>query len=171
LLCYLGIKILVINPEENFDHIIPDDFRDASMFRVRPDEIDQQLPLIAKTIKGVARRVQQCFGEVRKLSAPVWWGDNSAIHGSTRFVGRMREMWKIHSLLVRDQFPLVLGGSPLGQLRGLGGIGKSLLAEEYCHRFDAAYPGGIFWLRCHGNDDSKLRMSPEQQAFGSSAVF
>src|SRR4051794_19695714 len=28
----------------------------------------------------------------------------------------------------------------------MGGIGKTLLAEEYSLRFSASYPGGIFWL-------------------------
>ena len=35
----------------------------------------------------------------------------------------------------------------VAQLSGLGGVGKSLLAEEYALRFAAAYPGGVFWLR------------------------
>jgi hypothetical protein len=28
----------------------------------------------------------------------------------------------------------------------MGGVGKTLLAEEYALRFAAAYPSGIFWL-------------------------
>ena len=38
---------------------------------------------------------------------------------------------------------------------GLGGVGKSLLAEEYALHFGAAYPDGVFWLRAYGNDDAK----------------
>src|SRR5262249_6189455 len=38
---------------------------------------------------------------------------------------------------------------------GLGGVGKSLMAEEYALRFAAAYPGGVFWLRALGNDDTR----------------
>ena len=40
----------------------------------------------------------------------------------------------------------------LGQLSGLAGVGKSLVAEEYALRFGGAYPGGVFWLRAFGND-------------------
>jgi Tetratricopeptide repeat len=43
----------------------------------------------------------------------------------------------------------------IAQVQGLGGMGKSLLAEEYALRFGAAYPGGVFWLRAYGNDDAK----------------
>jgi hypothetical protein len=47
------------------------------------------------------------------------------------------------------------------QLRGLGGIGKTLLAEEYALRFGAAYPGGIYWLRAYGSHD-QADLSPEE---------
>ncbi|MCP4655131.1 MAG: toll/interleukin-1 receptor domain-containing protein, partial [bacterium] len=29
---------------------------------------------------------------------------------------------------------------------GLGGVGKSQTAIEYCHRHRSAYPGGVFWV-------------------------
>lgn len=44
-------------------------------------------------------------------------------------------------------------GDPALKVSGMGGIGKSLLAQEYALRFGAAYPGGVFWLRAHGYDD------------------
>ena len=46
---------------------------------------------------------------------------------------------------------------------GLGGVGKSLLAEEYALHFGAAYPGGVFWVRAYGNDDAKAALGPEQR--------
>jgi hypothetical protein len=33
----------------------------------------------------------------------------------------------------------------------MGGIGKTLLVEEYALKFGAAYPGGIYWLKAHGS--------------------
>jgi hypothetical protein len=45
----------------------------------------------------------------------------------------------------------------------MGGVGKSLLAEEYALRFSAAYPGGIFWLRALGNDATRPALTPDQQ--------
>jgi hypothetical protein len=46
----------------------------------------------------------------------------------------------------------------------MGGVGKSLLAEEYALHFGAAYPGGVFWLRAYGNDDAKAALGPEERA-------
>jgi hypothetical protein len=40
-------------------------------------------------------------------------------------------------------------------VRGLGGVGKTLLAEEYALRFGAAYPGGVFWLRAYGSHQDR----------------
>ena len=48
----------------------------------------------------------------------------------------------------------------IAQVRGFGGIGKSLLVEEYALRFGAAYPGGIFWLRAQGTSE-KGNLQPE----------
>jgi hypothetical protein len=42
-------------------------------------------------------------------------------------------------------------GLDIAQVSGMGGIGKTLLAEEYALRFGAAYPGGIYWLEAHGS--------------------
>ncbi len=42
-------------------------------------------------------------------------------------------------------------------------MGKSLLAEEYALRYDAAFPGGVFWLRSFGNDDMKAAMGPQER--------
>ena len=81
--------------------------------------------------------------------------------GSTRFVGRLKEMWEVHSLLHAGDVAQITGAAAatggIGQVQGLGGVGKSLLAEEYALHFGAAYPGGVFWVRAYGNDDAKAR--------------
>jgi hypothetical protein len=41
---------------------------------------------------------------------------------------------------------------PAVKVAGMGGIGKSLLAQEYALRYAAVYPGGVFWVRAHGHD-------------------
>lgn len=77
----------------------------------------------------VARQVRTLtgtFGTVAPLVPPRWVPTQAT--GSTRFVGRLVEMWKIHSALHPE-------------------------AEEYALRFGAAYPGGVFWLRAYGSHD------------------
>jgi hypothetical protein len=77
-----------------------------------------------------------------------------------RFVGRFREMWEIHSALHRTDVGAISGvlGQDIGQITGLGGIGKSLLAREYAVRFGSAYPGGVFWLRAYGSETQVPRL-------------
>lgn len=63
-------------------------------------------------------------------------------------MGRLAEMWALDSALQAGGLGLITGATDVvAQLQGLGGVGKSLHAEEYALRFCAAYPGGVFWLR------------------------
>ena len=58
------------------------------------------------------------------------------------FVGRELDLTNLHAALS--------GGGPVGilpaGLTGQGGMGKTALAVEYCHRQRDAYPGGVFWV-------------------------
>jgi hypothetical protein len=102
------------------------------------------------------------IGETRALSQPRWYGKKGM--GSNRFVGRLPDMWKIHSALHASEFPVItrIFGGSIVQVHGMGGIGKSLLAEEYALRYAAAFPGGVFWLRTFGNDNVKAALKPEE---------
>ncbi len=59
------------------------------------------------------------------------------------FVGRVAELWTVHDQL-RDKKTSIVSG--VGVVYGAGGLGKTQLAIEYAHRFNAHYPGGIFWI-------------------------
>jgi len=74
-------------------------------------------------------------------------------------------MWHIHSFLHSAEVPIITGAvaSATVQVHGTGGVGKSLLAEEYALRYAAAFPGGVFWLRAFGNDDVKAAMGPDER--------
>ena len=102
---------------------------------------------------SMCRRCWDRWGGVAPLAPPRWLPVQGL--GSTRFVGRLREMWQLHSTLHPDTTRLTVGhtGPAVAQVRGLGGVGKSLLAEEYALRFGAAYPGGVYWLRAYGSQN------------------
>jgi tetratricopeptide (TPR) repeat protein len=157
-------RVLVVNPEQQVEHIHPIELRDAK-FRAGPIENDRAMrDLVQSIIKHVAE-LDGPLAEIHPLTSPIWYGTNPV--GSTGFVGRVAEMWAVHSLLNRGEVSQVTGAPAatggIGQVSGLPGVGKSLLAEEYALRFGAAYPGGIFWLRALGNDDSKAALGLQER--------
>jgi hypothetical protein len=133
-------RVLVFNPETSADHVDPAVLRDH---------------LFANGADQLAAQVRGLEGELGDLGVsvrPRSFGQTPI--GSSRFVGRVVDMWAIHNALHADDAALSTGpGSGVALVTGMGGIGKSSLAEEYAMRFGAAYPGGVFWLRALGHDD------------------
>ena len=147
-------RVLVVNPEPGAGHIHPVELRDAKF--LKPED-----PHLAEAVCDRVSGLDGVLGEIHPLAQPRWFGMRGV--GSTRFVGRLAGMWQIHSALHAGEVAVITGVArgDIAQVRGLGGIGKSLLAEEYALRFGAAYPGGVFWLRAYGNDDAKAGMGAE----------
>lgn len=61
---------------------------------------------------------------------------------STYFVGRVEDLQDLHETLTARG---AVGIRPAG-LTGMGGIGKTQLAVEYCYRYAETYPEGVFWI-------------------------
>lgn len=142
----LGQRILVVNPEDGPGHIEPVELRDG-LHRVAPDPGNEAaLRALARSIASHVEKLDGPLDAVVPSAPPSWYGHHAV--GASRFVGRVTDMWRIHSALLAGEAVIVTGarGAPLAKLTGLGGIGKSLLAHEYALRFAVAYPGGVFWL-------------------------
>jgi WD40 repeat protein len=58
------------------------------------------------------------------------------------FVGREEDLQALHAALGAGG---AVGIRPAG-LTGMGGIGKTQLAVEYCYRYRGSYGGGVFWV-------------------------
>ena len=143
-------RLLVVNPEPDNLHIHPIELRDAHYLAALDNvALDIAAGRVATHVAGL----KGVFGAIVESPRPSWHGA-AAGEGSSRFVGRLTEMWAIHSGLWQVDAPVIRSGGqrPLVRLTGLGGSGKSLLAETYAIRFGAAYPGGVFWLRAFGHD-------------------
>lgn len=56
------------------------------------------------------------------------------------FVGREQILEQLARLFSDDDSAVTVA------LTGLGGIGKTQLAVEFCHRYGQFFPGGVFWL-------------------------
>ncbi len=157
-------RILVVNPEPNSLHIHPVELRDAAYHRdLATSSGVENLPSLVKAISRHLTGLLGKLGNIQALAPPLWLGMRGT--GSTRFVGRLTDLWNIHSQLHAAQVAVITGvaGPSVAQVRGLGGIGKSLLAEEYALRFGSAFPGGIFWLRAYGNDDAKIGITSDER--------
>ncbi|MGH9966989.1 MAG: tetratricopeptide repeat protein [Pyrinomonadaceae bacterium] len=68
------------------------------------------------------------------------------------FVGRSEELRSLREMLATKKVGMVT------LLHGLGGIGKSALANQYSHAFADAYSGGRWLVRCEGQDDLRAAL-------------
>ncbi len=156
-------RVLVVNPESGPAHIHPIALRDAKFLQAPTS--DGEMERLVEAIVDQVGQLTTPLADIQPLTAPNWYGIKPV--GSTRFVGRLKEMWEIHSLLHAGDVAQITGAvsatGGIGQVQGLGGVGKSLLAEEYALHFGAAYPGGVFWLRAYGNDDANAALGPEER--------
>ncbi|MFJ2110418.1 MULTISPECIES: TIR domain-containing protein [unclassified Streptomyces] len=151
-------RILVINPEATSGHVHPVELRDSRHGPLPGDT--QSARRLAARVSAYLATLDTPMGETAP-APPVAWLPAPSRTGSRRFTGRLAEQWRVHTALHRHRAPLVTptGDGRTAQLRGMPGIGKSLLAQEYALRFGPSFPGGIFWFdlhSCHANASSDV---------------
>ncbi|MFJ8080468.1 TIR domain-containing protein [Streptomyces sp. NPDC096205] len=134
-------RVMVVNPEPTTGHIHPVELRDA---RHAPAH-------------DLAALVADVRAHVARLEGPMTIREHrTGLRGPAGFLGRLPELWQVHSALHAHSAPLVTGRAVAraAQIRGMAGIGKTALAQEYAVRFEAAYPGGVFRVDGEAYDDS-----------------
>ncbi|MEH0422424.1 toll/interleukin-1 receptor domain-containing protein [Streptomyces sp. B21-083] len=143
-------RVMVVNPEPGTGHIHPVELRDAR--HASADDLD--------TLVTVVR------DHVGRLEGPMPVREYGAVRRTRgtpqpfpEFLGRLPELWQVHSALHAHSAPLVTGRAAAHavQIRGMAGIGKTRLAQEYALRFEAAYPGGVYWLSGESYGDYEER--------------
>lgn len=120
---------------------------------VRPRILqDARLPVKDATVEALATSVaarlekhidQRTFGSAQERPAPRWYPSAAA---GTGFVGRETELWDVRDALVGSD-PASRPGRPVAHIVGVGGQGKTMLAEQYARWFAADHRGGVFILR------------------------
>jgi tetratricopeptide (TPR) repeat protein len=145
-------RILVVNPEtasdtgDRFAHVEPVELRD-SLIPPPPDgDVSEWVLRIAAQIATHAATVSGVFGDAAPATSRQY---GRRLVGASGFMGRHPDLWRLHSTLSGSDAVLITGAT-IGDVvtaTGSGGMGKSLLAEEYALRFASAYPGGVFWLQ------------------------
>jgi hypothetical protein len=156
-------RVLVVNPEPGVDHVQPVELRDALYAHAASLEDTASHRTLAEKVTKHVHGLKGLLGDFGVPADPLWCGRERV--GAARFVGRVRDMWAVHSALAAGKIGLITGarGDPALQVMGMGGIGKSLLAHKYALRFGGAYPGGVFWLRAHGHDDTSETFTAEEE--------
>lgn len=164
-------RVLVINPEADASHIQPLALRNLQHYPAPAMDDAASMAVLAREIAAAIQPIAQTagpFGALRRLTRPPCHGFHAL--GSERFVGRVGELWQIHDALTRGDYAIIAclpaphAVGQLAQVQGSGGIGKSLLAEEYALRFGSFWPGGIFWLRAMGTPDRPAAHNPNDPA-------
>jgi hypothetical protein len=145
-------RILVINPEQSSDHVLPVQLADAR-YALPPLSVEDTTAL-AKKIAHCASAVDGVIGEVSMTTRSRWFGRQPS--AGREFLGRFREMWAVHSALCSTNFPgyLEMQIGLAVAICGLPGAGKTALAATYAWQFGAAYPGGVYWLSLAGKGGS-----------------
>ncbi len=75
--------------------------------------------------------------------APLPKGSLLPFPSNAQFVGRQDQLKQLAQLLTDEQ------ATAIGQTAaatGMGGIGKSQLANEFAHRYGQYFSGGVFWI-------------------------
>jgi len=159
-----GQRVLVVNPERDAMHIQPIELRDGKYLSAPGAGDAEGTRRLVAALGDAVSAISGQFADIHPLRTPRWFGMRGV--GSTRFVGRLGELWQLHSNLHATDFSLIAGiaasSSSLTQIAGLGGMGKSLLAEEYGLRFGSAFPGGIYWLQAQVKVEDGATVSPER---------
>ncbi|WP_233521333.1 tetratricopeptide repeat protein [Streptomyces triticagri] len=149
-------RVLVVNPDAGAGHVQPVELRDARHWPwpSTPSALGRFAARVAAHTAELVDAMSAPRAYPDGRAAPGSWLPAPARTGSSHFTGRLREQWHIHTALHRHHTPLVApssgGSGRTAQLRGMAGIGKSLLAQEYALRFGSAFPGGVFWFDLHG---------------------
>ncbi|AUI58175.1 TIR domain-containing protein [Amycolatopsis sp. BJA-103] len=124
-------RVLVVDPEPDGKHVEPAELADARFFTG---------PVTPRTLPALVERVLR---KVADAGHPLGAGNQvPAERPPARMTGRHRELWAIHS---------GLRARPVLILRGLPGVGKTALAEQYAYLFRTAFEGGVMRLGPFGH--------------------
>ncbi|MGK5728449.1 TIR domain-containing protein [Streptomyces sp. URMC 124] len=137
-------RVMVVNPEPGTGHIHPVELRDAKHWALPAGAAE--LDALVADVRAHVGALTGAIGATE--AAPARWLPGPAPSPAPAFTGRLPYLWQVHSRLHQHAAPLTTGHSAARpvQVRGMAGIGKTLLAQEYATRFAAVYPGGIHWL-------------------------
>ncbi|MGL5825356.1 MAG: tetratricopeptide repeat protein [Nocardioides sp.] len=136
-------RIMTVLHDVDFDEVRP---RRLTGLRL-PDRETALEALAASVAAKVAELDGRAFGEALDPPPLRWWPVPGA---AFKVRGREGSLWDLHDALHAAE-DAESSGPALARVVGVGGIGKTLLAEEYARSFAADHPGGVFVFRGYGS--------------------
>jgi len=144
-------RILLVNAHAGVGHIYPAHLRNLQ-FALAPDlPGGGDFAALAARIGAHCAALNGRLGELGGAEgfAPPRWREASGANREPthRFEGRDRELWDLHDGLHGAETAIISQRhGRAAVVSGIGGQGKSLLAQEYAFRFGPAFAGGVYWL-------------------------
>jgi tetratricopeptide (TPR) repeat protein len=126
-----------------------EEVRPRALTSLRLPERGAQVADLARSVQAkIAELDNRRFGDAPTAPEAPWYP--FAPPATREFHGRLEELWDVRdALLAGDDADLP---SPaVARITGLGGLGKTTLAERYALTFAADHPGGVFVLRGFGS--------------------
>ena len=111
-------RILVINPEAVAAHVEPVELRDEQQLPAPSDPNDAAgYADLAARIAAKLQPLQDVLGAILPLTPPPQYGLKLA--GSNRFVGRLPDLWSVHSALHGAESAIITGAAAAGLAQSL----------------------------------------------------
>ncbi|GGA02736.1 tetratricopeptide repeat protein [Elstera cyanobacteriorum] len=150
-------QILVVGPEAILSDAALGRLKAVKLPILPADPSDAALDTLADQLCAhiAAHDKVQSFGA---MGLRVARSDEAA---DPRFVGRARELLELHAQLWADAPGVEGQGAAQALVSGLGGQGKTQLAQEYARRFAVCYPGGLLRLNLPGDTVSEADIDRE----------
>ncbi|MFC4335397.1 toll/interleukin-1 receptor domain-containing protein [Salininema proteolyticum] len=127
-------RLLIVNPEPTRNHIGLSQLSDVIHWETHETSVPGRTLLA-----DLRSHVSELTGAMGEILPPT----PTATPG---FVGRIEELWRLHSHVGEHAEVLGRGPSPrIAAVVGMPGVGKTELVREYAHRYGSAFPAGVRW--------------------------
>lgn len=105
-------RVMVINPESSDGHLLlPQEIRGQNIRTAPSPEDNEGFKSLAHDIKTHLEKISSPFGQIRPGEKPPYYGRK--ITHSERFVGRLKEFWKIHWALHNGSDRTITAAAPV----------------------------------------------------------
>jgi hypothetical protein len=151
------VAVIRSGPSDGVDHLQPVALRSGNFVDLPGPDNSAGLGMIVQALKEKCLALTTPIGDPAPAVAAPWHPRTFSLTPYPRFVGRITDLWRLHSALNWADYTQVTRevGPGVACVTGLAGVGKTMIVEEYAKRFHARYTGGVVWLTAGGLGDGE----------------